>query len=273
MVKQLILKKHYNMELQNRTAIVCGCTQGIGYEIAKLFAANNCNLVLVSHDEEKLFNLQNALSSEFSVKTEYLVADFNDSYKVRDVIETYLINSRNKINILVNNTRGPMPAFLYVSRKELLREVFERHVISSHEITQVVINNMIEHNLSGKIINICDNTSLAPYPGLGLSSIRSAEIAWGLTLAKELAKFGITVNNILPGPTDTAGLKKIIKIIAQNEGKSYEDKLKEIINSLPFKRFAHPSEIANVALFLASDKSSYITGSNIKVDGGFNLTI
>lgn len=261
------------MELKNKTAIVCGSTQGIGLAIAKLFAANGCNLILVTHDEEKLRKVKQEIITEYSIKTDYLVADFNDSKGVRDVLGASLINADLKIDILVNNVRGPMPAVLVNTNDELFREVFERHVLSNHEITAIVSKNMIQHNISGRIINICDNTSLAPYPSLGLSSIRAAEIAWGQTLSKELAKYGITVNNILPGPTDTPGLEKIIRIIAENEGMSYESKLSDILKSLPFKRLARPEEIAHVALFIASEKSSYVTGSNIKVDGGFNVFI
>ena len=133
------------------------------------------------------------------------------------------------------------------------------------------VKSMISQNISGKIINICANTSIAPYPELGLSSIRAAEIYWAKSLALELAQYQITVNNILPGPTDTDGLKNIIKILAQKEGITYEEKSSQIIKTLPFKRYAKPIEIAHAALFLASDNASYITGANIKVDGGFNI--
>ncbi len=151
--------------------------------------------------------------------------------------------------------------------------MFERHIISNHIIANALIENFLSKKNTGRIINICDNTSIAPYPSLGLSAIRAAEISWALTLALELAQHGITVNNILPGPTDTLGLEEIIKIIAKEQNVSYEAKRDEIINSLPMKRLALPEEIAYVALFLASEKASYITGSNIKVDGGFNVSI
>lgn len=261
------------MELKNKTAIVCGSTQGIGRAIANIFADNGCNLILITHDEAKLRQVQQEIIDKFGVEVEYLVIDFNNSEQVKNVANGYFDNFSKKIDILVNNVRGPLPASLVNSNKEALIEVFGRHIISSHEITSVVIKNMLHYKTSGRIINICDNTSIAPYPALGLSAIRAAEIAWGQTLSIELAKFGITVNNILPGPTYTPGLEKIIRIIAQNEGISYEEKLNEILISLPLRRMARPEEIANVALFLASEKSSYITGSNIKVDGGFNVFI
>lgn len=261
------------MELENKTAVVCGSTQGIGYAIAKLFAANGYNLLLITHDEEKLKKVKDEINKLFTVKVEYLVADFNDSDEVQEVVDSFLRRSDIKIDILVNNVRGPMPAVLFNSKKTLLREVFERHIISNHIITNAVIKNFLSKKNTGRIINICDNTSIAPYPSLGLSAIRAAEISWALTLALELAPYGITVNNILPGPTDTPGLEKIMKILAKEQNVSYEAKKNEIINSLPMKRFALPEEIANVALFIASEKASYITGSNIKVDGGFNVNI
>jgi 3-oxoacyl-[acyl-carrier protein] reductase len=261
------------MDLEKKTAVVCGGTQGIGYAIAKLFAANGCNLLLITHNENKLRKVQDEIIKSFSVKVEYLVADFNNSDEVQKVVDRFFKGSDITIDILINNVRGPMPAVLFKSDITLLREVFERHIISNHIITNAVVENILSKKNTGRLINICDNTSIAPYPSLGLSAIRAAEISWALTLSLELAPLGITVNNILPGPTDTHGLEKIIKIIAKEQNVSYEAKRNEIINTLPMKRLALPDEIANVALFLASDKASYITGSNIKVDGGFNVSI
>lgn len=260
-------------ELKNKTAIICGGTEGIGFAIAKLFASNGCNLVIISHNEENLKKTSISLENAFKTKVDYLIADLNNTDALRIVLDDFFSESKILINILVNNVRGPMPAILYKSNIEILKEVFERHVISNQIITSKVVEKLVSKKKPGRIINICDNTSIAPYPSLGLSSIRAAEISWALSLSLELASFGITVNNILPGPTDTTGLKQIINIIAENQNISYEEKRNEILDSLPLKRFARPEEIANVALFLASEKSSYITGSNIKVDGGFNINL
>ena len=258
------------MELSGKKAIICGGTLGIGDAIAKLFASKGCDLVLISHNKSNLKARQEEIINKFKVKVEFLIADFDNNNLVKKVISNYFLEN-NDINILVNNVGSHFPNKIIDSSSVLLRKVFERHVLSAHEITLATVKSMISQNISGKIINICANTSIAPYPELGLSSIRAAEIYWAKSLALELAQYQITVNNILPGPTDTDGLKNIIKILAQKEGITYEEKSSQIIKTLPFKRYAKPIEIAHAALFLASDNASYITGANIKVDGGFNI--
>lgn len=261
------------MELKDKTAIVCGCTKGIGFAIAELFAANGCNLILFARNEEKLKILQEEWQDTYGVYVRYLLADFSNSDKVKSTIEEFYKNNNVKIDILVNNVGGISPNYLFKSSAESMWEVFERHIMSSHYITIATVSNMKSNDSFGKIINICSNTSISPYYGLGLSSIRASEIYSAKTLAIELAQFKIMVNNILPGATNTEELNKVIHFLAENEGISYVQKYEQIINSLPLKRLAEPIDIAQVALFLASDKCSYITGSNIKVDGGFNVTL
>lgn len=260
--------------LENKNAIVCGSTKGIGKAIAEAFARNGCNLFLFSRDPKRLSEVKQEFEEKYEIKVEYLVADFNSATKVEEVITNFFdFKYKGKIDILINNVRGPMPVNLLDSSDDLIRETFERHIISSHILAKTVISNMFQNKTKGRIINICDNIALAPYPGLGLSFVRAAEIAWAKTLAMELAPYNITVNNILPGPTETEGLKKIIDKLAQNENMEYETKNMKIIEYLPMKRYAKTSDIANAALFLASDKSGYITGSNIKIDGAFNLVL
>ena len=121
--------------------------------------------------------------------------------------------------------------------------------------------------------NIVDTIYHTPYPGLGLSTVRASEVSWAKALSFEVAKDGITVNNILPGPTDTDGFKEVMKIIAVEKGVSYEEFKQSVIELVPVKRFAAPSEIANAALFLASREAAYVTGTNLTIDGGFTPSI
>ena len=121
----------------------------------------------------------------------------------------------------------------------------------------------------GRIINIISTSVKQPIPGLGVSNtIRGAVASWAKTLAAELGPFGITVNNILPGATETARLASIIDTKAEDMNQSAEIVAEELKNAIPMKRFARPEEIANVAGFLASDLASYVTGINLPVDGG-----
>lgn len=124
-------------------------------------------------------------------------------------------------------------------------------------------------NCHGRIINIISTSVKIPLPNLGVSNtIRAAVANWSKTLSSELAEFGITVNNVLPGYTDTQRLTELMSLNASKNNKSIEQVRQEWINSVPMKRLGNPEEIANSVAFLASPAASYITGTNIVVDGG-----
>jgi 3-oxoacyl-[acyl-carrier protein] reductase len=121
----------------------------------------------------------------------------------------------------------------------------------------------------GRIINVISTSVKEPIPLLGVSNtIRGAVGNWSKTLSIEVAEFGITVNNVLPGFTETERLTEIIKIKATLEDRSIEDMTEIMKNYTPAKRFAKPQETANAIIFLASDAASYVNGINIPVDGG-----
>jgi 3-oxoacyl-[acyl-carrier protein] reductase len=126
----------------------------------------------------------------------------------------------------------------------------------------------------GRIINIVSTSVKQPIPGLGVSNmVRGAVGLWANTLAGELAPFGITVNNILPGATETARLALIVEVKASRSNKPIEAMVEQMKNSIPLGRFAKPEEIAYAAGFLASDQAAYITGINLPVDGGRTISL
>lgn len=127
----------------------------------------------------------------------------------------------------------------------------------------------MKKNGYGRIINIISTSVKQPLKNLGVSNtIRAAVANWSKTLAGEVAKYGITVNNVLPGATLTVRLQSIIETKASKTGMSKEDVEKEMLQEIPMQRFANPSEIANAVGFLASPAAAYITGINVPVDGG-----
>jgi 3-oxoacyl-[acyl-carrier protein] reductase len=142
------------------------------------------------------------------------------------------------------------------------------HLKSNHILTQLVVPFMKKEKF-GRIINVISTSVKEPIEGLGVSNtIRNAVGNWSKTLSFELGSYGITVNNILPGFTETERLDEIIKIKAKKANTSYKNMSEIMKNYTPAKRFAKPEETANAIVFLSSEAAGYINGVNIPVDGG-----
>lgn len=255
--------------LKNKTAVVCGSTMGIGKSIATKLAENNCKIILVARNEEKLKAVIKSLPNPDKLTHDYIVADFENPEQLDKNIGDFLNKYEYPIHILVNNVRGPLPSKILGADYQMFESVFRKNFISYHILTNLVIEKM-KNVQWGRVINIIGTVYKSPYPGLGLSSVKSVIASWAKTLSYEVAPFGITVNNILPGPTNTDELKTLVGILAKEDKISTEEFMDNLVNSIPVKRIAEPEEIANAALFLASEEASYITGSNLTIDGGFS---
>lgn len=256
-----------NLNLQNRKALVCGSSQGIGQAIAIQLAKQGADVILLARNEEKLKAVKSLLDVSQNQSHDILVADFSNSSSVKTVVENYLQQSHS-IQILVNNTGGPAPGPAHLADSEQFISGFQQHLVCNHELAKLVLPSMREAHY-GRIINVISTSVKQPLVGLGVSNtIRSAVANWAKTLANELGIDNITVNNVLPGATNTVRLEAIIKNKAAKNNLSIaqmEQKEKSII---PMKRFGEPEEFANAVGFLASPAASYITGINLPVDGG-----
>ncbi|MBT6881951.1 MAG: SDR family oxidoreductase [Flavobacterium sp.] len=249
--------------LQNKNALVCGSTQGIGKATAISLAKEGVNITLIARNETVLQEVLKELPQNGQQKHGYLVADFSQPDQVKDVVS---IN--NSFHILINNTGGPKSGAIINASVEEFSAAFQMHVLVNQILVQAVVPFM-KKQCFGRIINIISTSVKEPIPGLGVSNtIRNAVANWSKTMAGELAEFGITMNNVLPGFTDTARLDQIIKIKAAGANTSVEKMAQIMKDYVPAKRFAKPEETANAVTFLASDSASYITGINLPVDGG-----
>ena len=249
--------------LQNKNALVCGSTQGIGKATAISLAKEGVNITLIARNETVLQEVLKELPQNGQQKHGYLVADFSQPDQVKDVVS---IN--NSFHILINNTGGPKSGAIINASVKEFSAAFQMHVLVNQILVQAIVPFM-KKQCFGRIINIISTSVKEPIPGLGVSNtIRNAVANWSKTMAGELAEFGITMNNVLPGFTDTARLDQIIKIKAAGANTSVEKMAQIMKDYVPAKRFAKPEETANAVTFLASDSASYITGVNLPVDGG-----
>jgi 3-oxoacyl-[acyl-carrier protein] reductase len=254
-----------NLNLKNKNALVCGSTQGIGKATAMALAAEGVNVTLVARNEDKLKQVLAELPS--TENHNYIVVDFSNPEKLKDKVSSY-INENNGFHILVNNTGGPKGGPVFSATIEDFENAFTQHLKCNHILVQAVVPFMKSEGF-GRIINIISTSVKQPLDGLGVSNtIRGAVANWSKTLANELGSFGITVNNVLPGATETERLSEIIKNKSSKIGVSEEDVANAMKNNVPAKRFAKPEETANAITFLASEAASYINGINLPVDGG-----
>lgn len=254
-----------NLNLKHKNALVCGSTAGIGKAAAIALSKEGVNVTLVARNEDKLKEVLPLLSSEGNHN--YIVVDFSNPIELKEKVSDY-ISKHHGFHILVNNTGGPRSGEILNATLDQFEITFTQHLKCNHVLVQTVVPFMKKESF-GRIINVISTSVKEPIPGLGVSNtIRGAVGNWSKTLSVELGEFGITVNNILPGFTETERLNEIVKVKAQKEGTT-EKEMAEIMKSYtPAKRFAKPEETANAIVFLASEAASYINGINLPVDGG-----
>ena len=250
-----------NLNIQNKNALVCGSTQGIGKASAIQLAEEGANVTLIASNEEKL---KKVLAELPKGNHNYIVADFSNPTELKQKIEASKLN----FHILVNNTGGPAGGPVFNAQLDEFERAFTQHLKCNHVLVQALVPFMKEAGY-GRVINVISTSVKQPLDGLGVSNtIRGAVANWSKTLANELGQFNITVNNVLPGATGTERLNEIIKNKSAKTGLSIDEVSKNMMNASPAKRFAKPEEIANAIVFLASERASFINGINVPVDGG-----
>ena len=246
------------MLIQSKTAVITGCNRGIGKKILEVFSANGATIfACVRNVSEEFKTFANEMEKKFNNKIIPIQFDLNDEDQVKKAASN-ILSSNSPIDILVNNAATIYTALFQMTSIKKLKETFETDFFSQTLFTQYILKSMIKKK-SGSILYISSSSALDGNEGRSAySSAKAAIIAQAKALSREVGMYNIRVNAIAPGLTDTDMMK--------------ENTPKEIVNEVTSKtslrRIANPQEIANAALFLSSDLSSYITGQVIRVDGG-----
>lgn len=253
--------------LESKHALVCGATQGIGKATAIAFARHGASVTVVGRNMDGLNMVLGELPRAGSQTHRTICVDFANWQAVRDAANNH-VAAHGPVHILVNNTGGPKAGPAFEGTPEDYAAAFSQHLLCNQVLVQAVASGMRDANY-GRIINIISTSVLTPIKNLGVSNtIRGAVANWARTLAAELAPFGITVNNILPGFTETARLMALLRGRAERAGSTLDDVRTDVMASIPARRLGSPDEIAAVAAFLASPAASYVNGVNLPVDGG-----
>lgn len=244
------------MLLKDKTTIITGASRGIGLAIAETFARNGSNLILLSRNLNLLDETKKRLESEYPVSVSVFQTDIRNIDEIKEVTNT-LKKEKVSPDTLVNNAGIMADAVLQVVKPETVNNIFSTNVFGAIYLTQMVLPLFLKKR-KGSVINI--SSIIGTHGNIGQSvygSSKSAVIGFTKSLSKELAPLNIRVNAIAPGFIDTDMIRNV-------DERFY----KKNLESIGMKRIGKPEDVANTALFLASDLSDYVTGQVIGVDGG-----
>lgn len=256
-----------NLDLSGRRALVCGASAGIGRACAVELAALGASVTIAARSAEKLEAARRSLATDRGQKHDVWVVDLTKPEAVRAAIGAVL-EKAGAFHILVNNVGGPPTGRAVDTSLDSFRAGFESLLLTPHVLVQALAPGMRAARF-GRIINITSTSVKQPIPNLAVSNaVRAATANWAKNLSQELAGDGITVNNVLPGYTDTERLAEIFEMRAKRTGVSLEQARTETIATIPAGRLGRPEEIASAVAFLASPAGAYVNGINLPVDGG-----
>lgn len=256
-----------HIDLYSKRALVCGASQGIGLATAQALAECGASVTLLARNIDDLHKALATLNTTENQSHDVLSVDFDNRESTIKILSEH-ISDTGSYDILINNSGGPPSGSLIDAEADEFIKAMNRLLLTGHSILQLLAPSM-KAKQWGRVVNIISTSVRQPLQNLGVSNtIRGATSSWAKTLSFELAGFGITVNNVLPGATNTQRLQSIIERTAKNKGKT-ENEIKSVMaEEIPMKRFAEPNEIANAVAFLSSPLADYITGINLTVDGG-----
>lgn len=257
-----------DLGLKGKVALVAASSQGLGFAVAKELAAEGTSLIICSRNQESIDRAAGNIRSETGADVLSVAADVSVTGDIERLVNAG-IDRFGRIDILFTNSGGP-PAGHFESTTSESWDAATRVVLNSVvDLCRRVLPGMKERGW-GRILNLTSIAAKQPVDNLMLSnSLRAAVTGFARTLANEVAPFGVTVNNILPGYTLTERLDELIDFLSEKEKISADDVRVRWESEIPMRRLGDPKEFAALAAFLVSERASYITGSSIAVDGGW----
>ena len=257
-----------DLGLKGRVAIVAGASKGLGKAIALGLAREGAHVAICARSQESLDQTAAFIEQNYQVRTLVQAADLRSSDGIDRLVDGTL-ERFNRIDILINNAGGPPPKTFEESSREDWEKALALNFLAGMRLIQRVLTPMKARQW-GRIINILSSGLKQPIDGLIQSNAARAAVAGAAkTLSREVAAYGILVNNICPGRIQTERVNEVDAATARRKGVSAEEVRRESCREIPMGRYGQPEEFANVAVFLASECTSYVTGSTLQVDGGY----
>ena len=239
--------------LKGMRAVVCGASKGIGRATAEMMVACGADVIALSRSAPEIPGARS------------ISLDLEDAAAIEKTVSGILV--AGPIHIPVNNAAGPPGGPLLDNDVADFEAPFKRHLHAAHQITRMVVPAMEEAG-TGRIVNIISTSVREPIPNIGLSNtLRGAMASWAKSLSRELPSC-ITINNILPGFTDTDRLGSLAASIEKKTGRSQEEIHNTWMSQVPIGRLIDPAETASAITFLCLPQSGGIRGVSLAVDGG-----
>ncbi|MCK0144596.1 SDR family oxidoreductase [Arenibacter sp. F26102] len=255
-----------NISLKNKKALIGGSSKGIGRAIAQQLAASGASVTVMARSEDKLKSLIADLPTDNGQQHQYLQVDYSDFAGYKKSIATFF--KTNTVDILVNNTQGPSAGGALDKKTDDYQQAFDLLFKTTVFTTEQALKGMVAQKY-GRIINVASISVKEPLSYLALSnSIRAAVVTWSKTLASDVGKYNITVNSTLTGYFNTERLKQLNGAKAISLRVPVTEVEKQMLSHVPLGRFGDPKEYGHLVTFLASEYASFITGTNIPIDGG-----
>ncbi len=258
--------------IENKVALILASSKGLGLACAKVFYSEGADVIICSRSKENLENAEQEIInySTHNLNNEIIsiIVDLNDEDQIKLLIQK-TIKEFGRIDILVHNAGGPPSAPISKISKEDWQNSINLNLLSFIRVSELILPYMQQQQF-GRIIAITSVSVKQPLNNLVLSNTtRLGVVGFAKTLANEYAKDNILVNVVCPGPTLTNRMKELIKTQMSETGKSEQEVMNFWLDNIPLGRFGHPEDLANLVVFLASERANYITGTVIQVDGGF----
>lgn len=256
-----------NLELEGKAALVAASSKGMGRAIAQGLAAEGARVAICAREEKALQEAAEAIRTSTGGQVLAMPADVTRPEDLGKLV-SQTVAAFGTVHILVNNAGGPPPGLFDELTDDHWQGAFALNLLSTIRLTREVLPYMRQQRW-GRIINLTSISVKQPIEGLILSNaIRTGVIGLAKTLSWELGRDNITVNNVCPGRILTERLRSVTAQRATREGKTLEEALQAGLRDIPLHRYGQPEELANLVVFLASERASYITGTTIQVDGG-----